>query len=303
MTTSNRPDGEVFASGASEGEVLEFPAVPRGWGVTIDGKDESGEKVTDPTNGIPPMEWMNALLQRIDSNILWLLQNAWPDWAAGTWPAGSVVVSDDMVYRAQKETAVKPTSSVGDWLPLFPMVDLDKRYLRSDGDSNYLHVDKNLSDLDDTAEAKKNLGLDKVGNYKAVQAMGGRNDDGKSHDINIDWGPDNKLHATVDDADKGAFYTTENPPTTLYISPVNLIHTDLATGFVVQSGHFPMPYQEASATISFPVAYSEVPFVFCYFREGYAFTSSNTASALTVALDDLSHSGASTACYWLAFGK
>ncbi len=35
MATGKRPDGEIFASGAKEGEVQEFPAVPRGWGAPL----------------------------------------------------------------------------------------------------------------------------------------------------------------------------------------------------------------------------------------------------------------------------
>lgn len=133
MTTGKRPDGTVFASGAAEGEVQDFPATARGWGVTIDGKDESGTAVTDATNGIPPMEWFNGLLKRIDENVLWLLQNALPDWLAGTWPKGAVVVNGDIVWRAQKETATEPTSSNGDWLALFPLKNLDGRYLSLNG--------------------------------------------------------------------------------------------------------------------------------------------------------------------------
>lgn len=129
MTTGKRPDGTVFASGAAEGEVEDFPAPARGWGVTTDGKDESGTEVTDPTNGIPPMEWFNGLQRKTDQNLLWLLQNALPDWLAGTWPKGAVVVNGDIVWRAQKDTTTEPTSNNGDWLALFPLQNLDGRYV------------------------------------------------------------------------------------------------------------------------------------------------------------------------------
>ncbi|MGV2811706.1 pyocin knob domain-containing protein [Enterobacter cancerogenus] len=129
MATGKRPDGDIFAGGAKEGEVLDFPSVARGWGVTVDGQDADGNSVTDPTNGIPPMEWFNSLLQRTDQNIWWLLQNALPDWLTGTWPKGAVVVNGDIVWRAQKETATEPTSSNGDWLALFPLQNLDGRYV------------------------------------------------------------------------------------------------------------------------------------------------------------------------------
>ncbi|MGE9550433.1 hypothetical protein ACQPT2_04240 [Erwinia amylovora] len=158
MATGTRPDGEIFASGASEGEVLDFPSVPRGWGVTVDGKDPDGTKVTDGTNGIPPMEWFNALQQRTDAAILWLLQNAWPDWEKGTWPKGATVVNGDTVWRAQKETPIEPTDTTGDWLALFPLANLDKRYLHADTEGNYLHVDKNLADVEDASASLANIG-------------------------------------------------------------------------------------------------------------------------------------------------
>lgn len=145
MTTGKRPDGTVFASGAAEGEVQDFPSTARGWGVTIDGKDESGTAVTDATNGIPPMEWFNGLLKRIDENVWWLLQNALPDWLAGTWPKGAVVVNGDIVWRAQKETATEPTGSNGDWLALFPMQNLDGRYVPQTREINGHPLSENVA--------------------------------------------------------------------------------------------------------------------------------------------------------------
>ncbi len=202
MATGKRPDGNIFASGANEGEVLDFPAISRGWGVTVDGKDPDGKTVTDPTNGIPPMEWFNALQKRTDEAILWIVQNALPDWAAGTWPAGAIVVNGGIVWRAQKETAAEPAADAGDWLALFPLANLDLRYL---------HADKNLSDLEDAAKAREALSLDQVGNWPAVEANGGLHSSG-NHCIYIDWGEDGKAHLTVDTSDEGELFTTANPP-------------------------------------------------------------------------------------------
>ncbi|WP_208950161.1 phage tail protein [Rahnella sp. ChDrAdgB13] len=56
-----------------------------------------------------------------------------------------------------------------------------------------------------------NIGLDKVGNYAAVQANGGLHHD-SAHRIYMDWAIDGKIYATVDNTDQGAFFTTKNPP-------------------------------------------------------------------------------------------
>lgn len=61
------------------------------------------------------------------------------------------------------------------------------------------------------ADARKNLELDKVGNYAAVQANGGLHHD-SAHRIYMDWAIDGKIYATVDNTDQGAFFTTKNPP-------------------------------------------------------------------------------------------
>ncbi|ARF50944.1 hypothetical protein DSJ_17480 [Pantoea stewartii subsp. stewartii DC283] len=114
--------------------------MPRGWGVTTDGKGPDGKTVTDPTNGIPPMEWVNALQKRTDEAILWLEQNAWPDWQKGTWPKGATVVNGGTVWRAQNDTALEPTETTDDWLALFPLTNLDARYLHADNSVNFYPV-------------------------------------------------------------------------------------------------------------------------------------------------------------------
>lgn len=78
--------------------------------------------------------------------------------------------------------------------------------------SGALQKSNNLSDLESATQAKKNLELDQVGNWSAVQANGGLHSDG-NHRIYIDWGTDGKLHLTVDATDVGEMFTTANPPT------------------------------------------------------------------------------------------
>lgn len=81
----------------------------------------------------------------------------------------------------------------------------------NDNANSRLKTFENLKDLADKNEARKALSLDQVGNYKAVQANGGKHSSG-AHSIFIDWGTDGKLHATVDATDVGEFFTTANPP-------------------------------------------------------------------------------------------
>jgi len=79
------------------------------------------------------------------------------------------------------------------------------------GDGLFLRQDANLTDLENVDAARKVLNIEKVGNYKAVQANGGKHSSGE-HSIYIDWGADGKLHATVDTSDVGELFTTANPP-------------------------------------------------------------------------------------------
>lgn len=80
------------------------------------------------------------------------------------------------------------------------------------GDARYLQRQKNLADMSDLAEALKNLGLELVGNWQAVQANGGKHSSGNHH-IYMDWGEDGKLHISVDATDVGELFTTKNLPT------------------------------------------------------------------------------------------
>lgn len=81
------------------------------------------------------------------------------------------------------------------------------------GDGLFLRQDANLADLNNTAKALENLGLNLVGNWQAVQANGGKHSSGK-HRIYMDWNDgDRKLYITVDETDVGELFSTQNPPT------------------------------------------------------------------------------------------
>ena len=74
-----------------------------------------------------------------------------------------------------------------------------------------LKASDNLSDLADINKAREVLKLDRVGNWMAVQANGGKRSSG-NHQIFIDWGTDGKPHLTVDASYIGELFTTGNPP-------------------------------------------------------------------------------------------
>lgn len=82
------PDHLVFAEESKSGELFAFPDVKRGWGVTL-----------DQTQGKPPLEWMNGAFNRIDKNILYLLQQGVPEWCASTlYPESAVVKQNGTLY-------------------------------------------------------------------------------------------------------------------------------------------------------------------------------------------------------------
>lgn len=162
MTQGLRPDGQIFASQANEGESETFPAISRGWGVTIDGKDESGNAVADSTNGVPPMEWDNAQRNRVDNQIWWLMQHAVPQWQSGTWDTGAFVSYTGWIYynASTVETSGEPGVS-SDWKAILPL---------TGGDGRYLQASNNLSEISASgsaaqAAARLNLGLGDVATH------------------------------------------------------------------------------------------------------------------------------------------
>ena len=97
MALMSKPDEKIFASKAKEREVESFPDHNRGWGVSF-----------EQTEGIPPMEWFNALFKRLDENILYVLQRGLPEWSATiTYPKGAYVQYEGLSYKSLKETTNK----------------------------------------------------------------------------------------------------------------------------------------------------------------------------------------------------
>ena len=106
MIIQNKPDYLIFADSAKKGENAEFPDVSRGWGVTI-----------DQTASKPPMEWMNGAFNRIDKNMLYLLQQGVPEWSEQvTYPANAIIKYNGVLYTAivENDNAI-PTTSTTKW--------------------------------------------------------------------------------------------------------------------------------------------------------------------------------------------
>ena len=106
MIIQNKPDYLIFADSAKKGENAEFPDVTRGWGVTI-----------DQTASKPPMEWMNGAFNRIDKNMLYLLQQGVPEWSEQvTYPANAIIKYNGVLYTAivENDNAI-PTTSTTKW--------------------------------------------------------------------------------------------------------------------------------------------------------------------------------------------
>jgi|GEM_PF-2954915 len=99
----DKPTGEVFASQAHTGEVVDFPNVLRGWGIT-----------KEQAEGKPPMSWMNDAFRRVDQNIEYLRQNGIPEWDEKlTYPKNAITRQGNILYLAKVEnTGNEPNTSI-----------------------------------------------------------------------------------------------------------------------------------------------------------------------------------------------
>ena len=103
MKIQEKPDYLIFADSAKNGECTNFPDVSRGWGVTI-----------DQTASKPPMEWMNGAFNRIDKNMLYLLQQGVPEWSEHViYPANAIIKYNGVLYTAtvKNDNAIPATSN------------------------------------------------------------------------------------------------------------------------------------------------------------------------------------------------
>ena len=100
-----KPKNEIFASDAKDGEIVDFPNIKRGWGVT------------ENLGFIPPMEYFNAAFNRIDKSMAYQLQRGVGEWDKDLeYPIGAVVSLNEVVYVAKSQNINKnPANEATTW--------------------------------------------------------------------------------------------------------------------------------------------------------------------------------------------
>ncbi|WP_103594924.1 hypothetical protein [Campylobacter concisus] len=100
-----KPKNEIFASDAKDGEIVEFPNIKRGWGVT------------ENLGFIPPMEYFNAAFNRVDKSLAYQLQRGVGEWDKDLeYPIGAVVSLNGIIYIAKSQnTNKKPSENKEIW--------------------------------------------------------------------------------------------------------------------------------------------------------------------------------------------
>ena len=100
-----KPKNEIFASDAKDGEIVEFPNVKRGWGVT------------ENLGFIPPMEYFNAAFNRVDKSLAYQLQRGVGEWDKDLeYPIGAVVSLSGIIYIAKiQNTNKNPANEAEIW--------------------------------------------------------------------------------------------------------------------------------------------------------------------------------------------
>ncbi|WP_392563449.1 phage tail protein [Orbus wheelerorum] len=118
MKVQNKPDYLIFASDAKTGELQAFPNISRGWGLT-----------TDQTQSKPPLSWMNGAFNRIDENMLYLLQQGVPQWdSAVLYPIDAIIKYKSQLYVAITENDnVIPSSNTEKWQKLIKDASIEQK--------------------------------------------------------------------------------------------------------------------------------------------------------------------------------
>lgn len=140
MSVQNKPDYKIFASGAKPGEVIPFPDVTRGWGVTL-----------DTTGGIPPMGFFNYATKRLNEWLMYLTQRGMSEWdAAVDYPKDALIQHAGVYYVALKVSkGDQPNNSQASWKKMSDFLGVDGK----------LAKDQNGADIPNKPKFLENLGL------------------------------------------------------------------------------------------------------------------------------------------------
>ena len=117
-----KPKNEIFASDAKDGEIVDFPNIKRGWGVT------------ENLGFIPPMEYFNAAFNRVDKSIAYQLQRGVGEWDKDLeYPIGAVVSLNGVIYIAKSQNINKnPANEVEIWDVITTRKWSDSKFARVD---------------------------------------------------------------------------------------------------------------------------------------------------------------------------
>lgn len=163
MSVQNKPDYKIFADGAKPGEVVPFPDVLRGWGVTL-----------DTTGGVPPMEFFNSFGKRLNEWLMYLTQQGIPEWDSTVdYPKNAVIKSNGTAYISKEENKDKPPATNQSSWDVFALSKSDivqetgsqtTRIMSQEAVTRYLLVKFNKSDVLQTTGSNE----DKVMSQKSV---------------------------------------------------------------------------------------------------------------------------------------
>ena len=117
-----KPKNEIFASDAKDGEIVEFPNIKRGWGVT------------ENLGFIPPMEYFNAAFNRVDKSLAYQLQRGVGEWDKDLeYPIGAIVSLNGVVYVAKSQNTNKnPSKNKEEWRVLASEEWCEQTFLKKD---------------------------------------------------------------------------------------------------------------------------------------------------------------------------
>lgn len=139
-----KPKNEIFASDAKDGEIVEFPNVKRGWGVT------------ENLGFIPPMEYFNAAFNRVDKSLAYQLQRGVGEWDKDLeYPIGAVVSLNGVVYVAKSQNINKnPANEVTIWDIVATQKWSEDSFMKKDDVTDATEVKAGIAKLKNSITAK-----------------------------------------------------------------------------------------------------------------------------------------------------